>query len=196
MSQPRTSTVSGSGPTDAALVVAARAGEAWAQEALFARHAPRLLGLAQRMLGSSDDADDLVQDAFVRALSHLHRLENPQAFAKWLMSIAVHGAQKRLRRRRMLVRLGLRSAAPHDPDLVISSSAPPDVALELQSVYAAVRDLPAEERIALVLRRVEGLELTEIAETMGLSLATVKRRLTAAERHFKTQLNSNETQIL
>jgi RNA polymerase sigma-70 factor, ECF subfamily len=195
VSEPHTSTVSGSGPTDAALVVAARAGEAWAQEALFARHAPRLLGLAQRMLGSSDDADDLVQDAFVRALSHLQRLKNPQAFAAWLMSIAVHGAQKRLRRRRMLVRLGLRSAAPHDPDLVISSSAPPDVALELQSVYAAVRDLPAEERIALVLRRVEGLELTEIAETMGLSLATVKRRLTAAEGHFKTLLNSNETQI-
>ena len=147
------------------------------------------------MLGSSDDADDLVQDAFVRAFSYLHRLENPQAFAAWLMSIAVHGAQKRLRRRRMLVRLGLRSTAPHDPDLVISSSAPPDVALELRSVYTTVRDLPAEERIALVLRRVEGLELTEIAETMGLSLATIKRRLSSAERHFKILLNSNETQI-
>jgi len=195
VNEPRSSTVSGSGPTDAALVVAARAGEAWAQEALFARHAPRLLGLAQRMLGSSDDADDLVQDAFVRAFSYLHRLENPQAFAAWLMSIAVHGAQKRLRRRRMLVRLGLRSAAPHDPDLVISSSAPPDVALELRSVYETVRDLPAEEQIALVLRRVEGLELTEIAETMGFSLATVKRRLASAERHFKALLNANETQI-
>ena len=95
----------------------------------------------------------------------------------------------------MLVRLGLRSAAPHDPDLVISSSAPPDVALELRSVYETVRDLPAEERIALVLRRVEGLELTEIAETMGFSLATVKRRLASAERHFKALLNANETQI-
>jgi len=192
VNEPRASTVSGSGPTDAALVVAARAGEAWAQEALFARHAARLLGLAQRMLGSNDDADDLVQDAFVRALSQLHRLENPQAFASWLTTIAVHGAQKRLRRRRLLVRLGLRTSETHDWDLVVSSSAPPDVTVELRAVYRVVRDLNAEERVAFVLRRVEGLELTEIAATMKLSLATVKRRLAAAEHRFNRLLRSNE----
>jgi RNA polymerase sigma-70 factor, ECF subfamily len=188
----RPSTKSGSGPTDAALVVAARAGEAWAQEALFVRHAARLLTLAQRILGSRDEADDLVQDAFVRALCHLNRLENPQAFTAWLTSIAVHGAQKRLRRQRLLVRLGLRTAEPQDPDLVISSSAPPDIACELRAVYRAVQGLHAEERIALVLRRVEGLELQEIAQHMRLSLATVKRRLAAAERRVKGTLNPIE----
>lgn len=190
MTELRASTVSGSGPTDAALVVAARARESWAQEALFARHAGRLLGLAQRMLGSRDEADDLLQDAFVRALSRLHTLENPQAFAAWVTTIVVHGAQKRLRRRRLLVRLGIRTQEPRDPDLTISPNAPPEVALQLRAVYATIRELPAEERIALVLRRVEGLELTEIAAHMKLSLATVKRRLASAEKHFKDLLNN------
>ena len=192
VTEPHPTTKSGSGPTDAALVVAARAGEAWAQEALFVRHAARLLGLAQRMLGSSDEADDLVQDAFVRALSHLSRLENPQAFAAWITSIAVHGAQKRLRRRRLLVRLGLRAAEPHDPDSVVSPSAPPDVASEVRAVYRAVMGLDAEQRIAFLLRRVEGMELSEIAAAMRLSLATVKRRLAAAERRFQSITNPPE----
>ena len=192
VTESRTSTKSGAGPTDAALVVAARAGEAWAQEALFVRHAGRLLGLAQRMLGASDEADDLVQDTFVRALSRLHKLDNPQAFAAWLTSIAVHAAQKRLRRRRLLVRLGLRSADPLDPDVVISPSAPPDVVSELRAVYAAVSRLPAEERVALVLRRVEGMDLSEISEHMQLSLATIKRRLALAERHLQRLIDQFE----
>lgn len=192
VTESRLSTKSGAGPTDAALVVAAKAGEAWAQEALFARHAGRILALTQRMLGSSDEADDLVQDTFVRALCNLNRLENSQAFAAWLTAIAVHGAQKRLRRRRLLVRLGLRSVEPVDPELAISPSAPPDVASELRAVYRAVSSLRAEERIALVLRRVEGMDLSEIAQHMRLSLATVKRRLAAAERHFQSIVNQLE----
>ncbi len=186
------STKSGAGPTDAALVVAARAGETWAQEALFVRHAGRLLGLAQRMLGVNDEADDLVQDSFVRALSRLSSLDNPQAFSAWLTSITVHGAQKRLRRRRLLIRLGLRTAEPLDPDVTISPTAPAEVIAELRAVYAAVVRLSAEERIALLLRRVEGLDLAEIAQSMQLSLATVKRRLVSAEKHLQIMVNHSE----
>jgi RNA polymerase sigma-70 factor, ECF subfamily len=180
----RNSTKSGAGPTDAALVVAARAGETWAQEALFVRHAGRAIGLAQRMLGSSDDADDVVQDAFIRALSHLQKLDNPQAFAAWLTSLVIHTAQKRLRRQRLLERLGLRAVEPIEPDSLIAHNAPPEVTSELRAVYTAVTRLPAEERIALILRRVEGMDLAEIAQHMHLSLATVKRRLKSGESHL------------
>jgi RNA polymerase sigma-70 factor, ECF subfamily len=181
----RPSTKSGAGPTDAALVVAARAGEAWAQQALFMRHAGRVLGLAQRMLGGTDDADDLVQDGFVQALGRLQKLHNPQAFSAWLTTLVVHLAQKRLRRRRMLVRLGLRPSEPIDPDALIAPNAPPEVAIELGAIYSVLSSLPAEQRIALVLRRVEGMDLAEVAEHMQLSLATVKRRLAAAETQLR-----------
>jgi RNA polymerase sigma-70 factor, ECF subfamily len=175
------STRSGSGPTDAALVVAARAGESWAQEALYQRYARMVIGLSQRILAGRDDADDLAQDAFVFAFTRLHTLQNPQAFQAWLRSIVARTASKRLRRQRLLVRLGIRRNEPIDPDTVVSPEAPADVASEVKSVYALLGRLPAEERVALVLRRVEGLDLAEIAEHMKLSLATVKRRIAAAE---------------
>lgn len=174
-------TKSGAGPSDAALVVAARAGEAWASEALFRRHSRMALGLAYRLLPRDIEVDDVVQDSFVYALQRLDTLQNPQAFAAWLGSIVVRTVSKRLRRRRLLTRLGLRARENVDPDQVIAASAPGDVRVALRRVYAIVEELPAEQRIALVLRRVDGLEIPQIAETMGLSLSTVKRRLKAAE---------------
>ncbi len=174
-------TRSGAGPTDAALVLAARAGEVWAQEALFQRYARQVLALAQRILAGRDDADDLAQDAFVYAFTRLDTLNNPQAFQAWLRSIVVRTASKRLRRQRLLTRLGLRRNEPIEPDTVIAADAPPDIAAELRAVYGLIERLPSEERVALVLRRVEGMELSQIAEEMKLSLATVKRRLSAAE---------------
>jgi RNA polymerase sigma-70 factor, ECF subfamily len=181
VTDPRPTTRSGAGPTDAALVLAARAGELWAQEALFQRYARMVLALSQRILAGRDDADDLAQDAFVYAFTRLDTLNNPQAFHAWLRSIVVRTASKRLRRQRLLTRLGLRRAEPIEPDTVITTEAPPDIAAELRGVYALIERLPAEERVALVLRRVEGMELLEIAAEMKLSLATVKRRLSAAE---------------
>jgi RNA polymerase sigma-70 factor (ECF subfamily) len=168
-------------PTDAALVLAARAGEEWAREALFRRYARLALGLAYRIMPYDADIDDLVQDSFLYAFERLSGLSNPQAFQAWLSSIVVRTAGKRLRRRKLQIRLGLRSNQPVDVDEVVSRTAPPDVAAELRSVYALLETLPVEERIALVLRRVERLEIPEIAEQMGLSISTVKRRLSAAE---------------
>lgn len=178
-------TRSGAGPTDAALVIAARAGEAWAQEVLFTRYSRMVLGLAQRILAGRDDADDLAQDAFVDALTRLDTLQNPQAFASWLSSIVVRTAAKRLRRYRLMLRLGLGRNEEFVPENIISPNAPPEIRSELLAVYAVVSRLPAEQRVALILRRVEGMELADIAEQMDLSLATVKRRLAAAEQRIQ-----------
>jgi RNA polymerase sigma-70 factor, ECF subfamily len=161
--------------------MAARAGEAWAQEALFKRHARMALGLAHRLLPRDEDVDDVVQDCFVSALKRLGSLDNPQAFAAWLGSIVVRTVGKRLRRRRLLTRLGLRAPEELDADVIAAPSAPGEVAVELRRVYAVIGGLPAEARIALVLRRVDGLEVPDIARRMGLSLSTVKRRLKTAE---------------
>lgn len=181
----RSATKSGSGPTDAALVIAARGGEAWAQEALFQRYARLVYGLAQRILPHSADADDLVQDAFVHALNRLDTLQNPQAFASWLASIVVRTASKRLRTQRLLTRLGLREKQPIEVERLIAPNAPQDVTSELIAVYAALDCMPAEQRVALVLRRVEGMEISEVADHMGLSVATVKRRLALAEARLE-----------
>jgi RNA polymerase sigma-70 factor, ECF subfamily len=183
--QPKTSQIHAlPGPSDTALVNAARAGEKWAQEALFKRHARTVNGLAYRLLGRDEEVDDLVQEAFLAALRSLDRLENPQAFAAWLCSILVRTAHKTLRRRSMLTRLGLRRSTPIDPDAVMARSVPPDVRSELEAIYSVLDRMRPEVRVALVLHRVEGLSVPEIAERMGLSVSTVKRRLALAEKRL------------
>lgn len=179
---------SGNALTDAALVEAARSGHLWAQEALFQRHSRMVLGLSQRILAGREEAEDLAQDAFVFAFSRLDTLNNPQAFSSWLGSIVVRTASKRLRRQRLMVRLGLRRNEPIDPNTIISNGAPSDVGAELRVVYSMLSTMPVQQRVALVLRRVEGMELKEIAEQMGISLATVKRRLTDAEGRLERAL--------
>jgi RNA polymerase sigma-70 factor (ECF subfamily) len=166
---------------DAVLVGSARGGEAWAQEALFRRHAPLAMGLAHRLLGSDADLEDVVQEAFFRALGSLHRLRDPQAFASWLAGIVVRTVRELLRRRRLLARIGLRPAAPLDPDLALAPTTPPDVAAELRGIYAALAPVPAQARLAFLLRHVERYSLPEIAEMLGCSLSTAKRRLADAE---------------
>ncbi len=182
--QPAT-TKSGAGPSDAALVIAARGGEGWAFEALFRRHANLVFGLSYRLLPRDSEVDDLVQDVFSIAFERLGTLQNPQAFAAWLGSIVVNTVSKRLRRRRLMERLGLRSSQPCDPDEVISPVAPAEVASELRAVYELLEKLPTEQRVALVLRRVDGMEIAQIAQHMGISASTVKRRLTAAEARLE-----------
>jgi RNA polymerase sigma-70 factor (ECF subfamily) len=177
----RLATQSSTAATDAALVESARQGDTWAQEELFRRHARMAIGLAHRLMPNDPELDDIVQDCFVSALRRLHTLQNPQAFASWLGSTVVHAVGNHLRRRRLLTRLGLRAPQPIDLDNITSSQAPAEVTVELRRVYALLQHLPAEQRVALVLRRVDGMEVPQIATYMGLSLSTVKRRLKAAE---------------
>ena len=147
-------------------------------------------GLALRVLGRDTEVDDLVQDSFVQALDGLHRLNEPQAFAAWMAAIVVRTASKILRRRRLLTRLGLRRPGdPIDVDTLVSRTVPPDEAAELRAIYALVESLPVDVRVPLVLRRVEGMALEEIAEATGKSLATVKRKLADGERRLARKMN-------
>jgi len=169
-------------------VVAARAAEPWAREALFRRYAPMANGLALRLMGHDRDLDDLVQESFVAALRGLGALREPQAFAAWFSSIVVQTAHKLLRRRRLARRLGLYRPEPLDVDTLIARDAPADVVVELRALYTLVDGLPPRLRVPLVLRRVEGHSLDEVASLMGCSLATVKRAVAEAERQLESAL--------
>lgn len=86
------------------------------------------------------------------------------------------------------MRLGIRRAEPIEPDTVVARSAPPEVVTELRAVYGLLSELPVDQRVALVLRRVDGLSVPEVAESMGLSVSTVKRRLKLAEARLERSL--------
>jgi RNA polymerase sigma-70 factor (ECF subfamily) len=176
------SVAEGESVPNARLVEAARAGEAWASEALVRRHARALNGLALRLLGRDGDVDDVVQEAFASAFGGLERLQDPQAFEAWLREILVRIVGKLIRRRRMLARLGLgRASLDIDLDALIGEGVPQDDAIELRRLYTLAQRLSASLRVPLLLQRVEGLGLAEIARLTGTSQATVKRRVAEGE---------------
>jgi RNA polymerase sigma-70 factor, ECF subfamily len=146
-------------------------------------------GLALRLLGRDEELEDLVQDCFVQALSSLDRIEDPQAFAAWFTAIVVRTTHKLLRRRSLATRLGLRRGHEEaDVDALIAPTAPPEVQIELRAVYRILNELPARERIALVLRRIEGASQDEVARYLDVSVSTAKRLIAAAEHALAVAL--------
>ena len=176
----------------AELVASARAGNVEAQASLFRRYLRLVTGLVRRLMPDHPDLDDVVQDVFVRALESLPDQRNAEAFSAWLRGITVHVVRNRLRRRRLLRRLGLlpRAAGLEDDVLlqIVSPTAPPDVLVELRATYQVVRALEPDARTAFVLRRIEGLTVPEVAEQIGSSASTVKRWIAAAESQLQFEL--------
>jgi RNA polymerase sigma-70 factor (ECF subfamily) len=168
--------------TDAELVARALSGDRWGREALYRRHAGSLLAMAARLIGNRGEAEEVVQDTFVTGFDQLATLRDPQAFRAWMGQIAVSLVRRRIRRARLLRWVGLDRGAE---DATLAALAAPDLGpdgrTELALVDRVLRGMRAELRIAWMLRKVEGLELTEVAAWCGCSLATVKRRIREAD---------------
>ena len=169
--------------SDAQLVALGCKGEVQALEVLYRRHSAFAIHLAARIEGSSRDVEDIAHDAFVRAFERLNDLTDRAAFRSWLGAIVVHAVRSRMRRHRLMSLLGLgKSSEPVDLDALASPDASPHVRAQIAQIYALLRTLPADERIAWVLRCVEGHDLETVARMTRCSLATVKRRITRAQR--------------
>jgi RNA polymerase sigma-70 factor (ECF subfamily) len=183
--------------TDAQLVGLARDGDSAAFEVLYRRHVAFALHLAARIEGSSRDVEDVVHDAFLKAFGRIGDLAEPAAFRSWLGSIVVFAVRSRLRRQRLMSLLGLgRGSEPVELDSLASSDASPHLRAQLAQVYALLRTQPTDDRIAWTLRYVEGNELEVVAKLAGCSLATVKRRISRAqkflEEHFVPASSSDD----
>jgi RNA polymerase sigma-70 factor (ECF subfamily) len=159
----------------------ARSGERWATDALFRRYARMVNGVAYKMLGADSDLDDLVQESFTQALLSLPRLQSGETFAAWICTIVVHTADKLLRRRRLMTRLGLRRGKSIDWNGICARGIAADDLLQLRALSELVEGMPSKFRIPLLLRRVEDAPLEEISRLTGVSQATVKRRLNKAQ---------------
>lgn len=162
---------------DAELVALGVQGNRKALELLYRRHAPFAVNLATRIEGSARDADDIVHDAFIKAFDKLRELSDRSAFKSWLGSIVVRDVRSHMRRAKLMRTLGLVRGEPVDLDAVASSEASPNVRAQIAQVYALLRTLPVDDRIAWILRSVEGHDLQAVAQMTSCSLATAKRRI-------------------
>jgi RNA polymerase sigma-70 factor, ECF subfamily len=175
---------------ETALVAAMCSGRLDAGAAFYDRHVQAIHALVFRLMGPDGEIDDVVHDVFVRALESLPRLREPAALRSWLFGIAVRAVgirfQKRSRQR------WLRFMAPEDvPEMAaVPAAASSELGEALGDVYAILRGMDADERIALVLRRVEGMSLEDAAAATGMSLATFRRRLARGEAKFFARAKS------
>jgi len=169
--------------SDAALVRALRAGDPHAGAMLFDRYGLHVRRVLARVLGPDPELADLLQDVFVAALASLHSLEDPAALKAWLTRVAVFMARGRIRRR---ARWRFLRFVPDDelPE-AIAPGQDADACEAMAAVYRVLRALPADERIAFALRTIDGMELTAVATACGVSLSTIKRRLSTAQRRFR-----------
>jgi RNA polymerase sigma-70 factor (ECF subfamily) len=154
--------------------------------AIFRRFSPYVAAVAQRLLGRDSEVDDTVQEVFIAALRGLAQLRDPGAIKGWLARVTVRVATRRLRARRVYGFLRL-DTAPSDV-LPVDRSASPEQRVLLASLYRALDELPAAQRVAWTLRHVEGERLDSVATLCGCSLATAKRRIAAAERWLEEVL--------
>ena len=173
-------------PDDATLVANARRGDRWAEEALYRRHVGYIAGMVARLLGGAVEAEDVVQDTFALGLDRLGTLRDPAAVRAWLAQIAVSQVRRRLRRTKLLTRLGLHPSLDHlQLESMAVEEADADTRAELASLGEALAKLPTDDRLAWMLRHVEGQPLKEVARVSGCSLATAKRRIAAASHELR-----------
>jgi RNA polymerase sigma-70 factor (ECF subfamily) len=156
-------------------------------EALYRRYAPYVAAIAARILGRDQDLDDLVQDAFVNALRGLQGLRDQQAIKGWLAKITVRLATRRLRQLRLKRALHLSRDAQDEPALYAPGATEEQRAL-IARVYRVLDALPAADRVAWVLRYVEGEPLLRLPELCDCSLSTAQRRLSRAQQAIEREL--------
>ncbi len=166
-------------PMPVAAPAASSAATAPGLDEMFRRYAPYVAKIGYRLLGRDDEVDDLVQDVFLAAHRGIGGLRDADAIRGWLATVTVRTAHRRLRYRR--VRAFLHLDAQPEYEQVAAPGASPEQQAVLGAVYRVLDGLPAGQRVPWTLRYVEGEKLERIATLCNCSLATVKRRIKAAQ---------------
>lgn len=175
---------------DEEIVARVLAGELQLFELLMRRHNQRLFRAARAILKRDDEAEDVMQDAYVRAYAHLGGFKGESSFATWITRIAVHEALARVRRERRFRASDLNTRGP----LAMTSRAEPSPEQQVSDAELrvvldrAIDALPEEFRLTFVLRAVEQMSGAEAADVLGIPEQTVKTRLFRARERLRSDL--------
>ena len=168
--------------SEAQLIEAARAGDQRAMGSLYAAHADRVYSVVRRVVGDDHLAEDVSQDAWVRAFEKLHQFRGEAAFSTWMHRLAVNQAVNRLRSQ------GRRSKLETAPELRLPVQEPDESVLHQRQLARALDALPDGYRTVLVLHDVEGLTHEEIGDRLGIATGTSKSQLHKARARMRELL--------
>jgi RNA polymerase sigma-70 factor, ECF subfamily len=167
------------------LIIRVQDGDPEAFDLLVRRHLPRARRLARRLMLNPDDADDLVQDAFLRALEKMGSFDASRAFEPWFTRLLVNLGRDQ--RRKQLIRRTERQ----DPELFPGRSSPhhdSERAELRQSLDEALRRLPDRQRLIVTLFEIDGHSTEEVADMLKVSQVTVRWHLHQARRALREAL--------
>ncbi|RRD07409.1 RNA polymerase sigma factor [Arachnia propionica] len=168
-------------------IVAGRAadGDVTAFAVLVRRYGPMMRATARRILGSSSDVDDVVQEAFITAWNKLDQLDDPRRVKAWLMRITSHRAIDRVRAHRHTddaTELDVPTAESDSPSHITQAKA------TVAALRAALAQLPEAQRRCWVLREAEQMSYREIAEALELPESTVRGLLARARKSIMARM--------
>lgn len=177
--------------SDEEVVERVLAGDTSLFEILMRRYNQRLFRVARAILADDTEAEDVMQEAYVRAFRELANFRGEARFATWLTRIACHEALARARKRRRMVPIGEGGGGePPDPP---SKTAGPERQMENRELQDVLRDaveiLPDPLRTVFCLREIEGLSTEQTADALDLSLENVRVRLHRAKRSLRDTLD-------
>src|SRR5438270_4546367 len=186
----------GEATDELSLVRAAKAGSMEAFEQLIRRYDRNVFRIAQHITQNHEDAEDVVQDAFLKAYTNLPGFQEQSKFYTWLVRIAVNEALMKLRRRRTGKLVSLDEDVQTEEDSVpreVADWSPNPEQLYTQAelrdiLQKTIQGLPPSFRTVFVLRDVEGLSTEETAEALDLSIPAVKSRLLRARLQLRNRL--------
>ena len=184
------------GTGEAALIQRCAAGEQSACAELVSSHERMVFQLALHLMGDRDEALDLAQEVFLRVFRTLHTFRGQAALRTWIYRIAINQARNRQRwwrRRRRSDQVQLEHHVqdhgelrqPGDGDAPDRAFARQEMATRL---WAALDELPFDQRTVIVLRELDGMSYDEIAESLNVAVGTVKSRLTRARQTLRREL--------
>jgi len=190
---------------DGDLVEALRRDEPMAAERLVTRYGERAYRLASRITGHRQDAEEVVQDAFWAVVRKIDSFRGESAFGSWFYRIVANAAYQKLRRQNRRQELSLDEVLPFfdesgrhvvpEIDWTPRASDPATQTELRMALTAAIDELPAASRTALVLRDVEGRSHEEIAEALGLTVPVVRTRVHRARLFLRKRLGDCMTTI-
>jgi RNA polymerase sigma factor RpoE len=183
-------------PDEQELVARARKGDLGAYDGLVRLYQERIYSTIYHMTSNHEDANDLAQEAFIKAYQALRTFKGGSSFYTWVYRIAVNKTINFLKQRRSRAQMSLNDLdanAEHDPDLValISEKTPRREAglAELQEkLNAAMQRLSEPHRLAVTLHDVQGMSHEEIAKVMDCNIGTVRSRLFYARQQLQAFL--------
>jgi RNA polymerase sigma-70 factor (ECF subfamily) len=179
-------------PNDAALIAATLQGDTHAFGLLVRQHQDRVFTAVYHVVGDRQEAEDLTQDAFVKAFVNLASFKGQSSFFTWIYRIAFNLAATRRQRKRPWVSLEARRESLGPEPLDTSEPAEEHLIREERAAEtrAALAELPEEFREILVLREIEGCDYHTIAEILSTPIGTVRSRLHRARLELRNRLQA------